>query len=367
MKPINSILIMVLSWAYNLGDELILRAEIDALRKRYPDARIAVATYDPHSFLGSRENIQFFSYFPNALKKYPFKNIGYWFRQIFEIARSDAVIIGGGGIFFDNEVGISFQKNLWEWKIRLFFARLFRKRIAFLGISLEVKCPENQQKLRGIFRETDAIFPRDARSVDMLASLGVKAKLGADSAFLLPPQGGHMRHKKRIGVSLRGGFLSENDIAEMRTFLANLASSGYEICFLSHSLMGEESHHDAKFIRSYFGDVYQITETLEATLDAYKMLDFVVAMRFHSVLLAAQHGIPMLVLPYGPKVVSLSQDLNITEHTIDTKRITSTHLGDLFLFLCNNYERLQAEIIASYTKMHKNCLQKWKNPDIIGL
>lgn len=84
------------------------------------------------------------------------------------MATTDLVIVGGGGIFFDNEPGISFQKNLLEWKIRLFWARIFRKKVLFLGISVEVKQEENQKKLAKIFHKNDKIFPRDERSTKIL-------------------------------------------------------------------------------------------------------------------------------------------------------------------------------------------------------
>lgn len=164
----KNFLIMVLSGAYNLGDELILRAEIDILKNKFPNSQFILATYDENSFFGSRENCRFMSFFPNNIRKHFFKNIGYFFRTIVEIARADAIIIGGGGIFFDNEPGISFSKNLFEWKLRLFFARLFHKKVIFWGISVEVKNEENQKKLAKIFRKTDKIFPRDGRSTAIL-------------------------------------------------------------------------------------------------------------------------------------------------------------------------------------------------------
>lgn len=168
MKTQKNIFIMVLSGAYNLGDELILRSEIDTFQSQNPDANFYISTYDENSFLGSKNNIHFLSFFPNNFKRHFLKNIGYFFKHIYATWKADRIIIGGGGIFFDNEPGISFQKNLLEWKIRLFFARLFRKPVTFLGISIEVKNEGNQKKLAKIFHKNDTIFPRDERSTKIL-------------------------------------------------------------------------------------------------------------------------------------------------------------------------------------------------------
>lgn len=71
----KKILIFVLSGAYNLGDELILRSEIDLFQKYFPEAEFTIATYDENSFFGSKKNIEFISFFPNNIKKKFFQNI----------------------------------------------------------------------------------------------------------------------------------------------------------------------------------------------------------------------------------------------------------------------------------------------------
>lgn len=90
----KNIYILVLSGAYNLGDELILRSEIDFFRSQNPNVHITVATYDSDSFFGERKNIKFVSFFPNNFKKHFFKNIVYFFRHIWMIFRSDMVVVG---------------------------------------------------------------------------------------------------------------------------------------------------------------------------------------------------------------------------------------------------------------------------------
>lgn len=110
-----NIFIQVLSGAYNLGDEMILRSEIDYFKNRFPKAKITVATYDEKSFVGDKTGIRFVSFFPNGIKKHPFRNIAFLWQNIVATFRADMVVIGGGGIIFDNEPNISFEKNLFEW------------------------------------------------------------------------------------------------------------------------------------------------------------------------------------------------------------------------------------------------------------
>jgi polysaccharide pyruvyl transferase WcaK-like protein len=121
------IVLFAASGAYNLGDEAIVLAEYAFLRARYPNAEIRVATYDPKSTLlpSDDSKLGYFSYFPCAVRRHPLANIGYLFRNVVEIFRADLVIIGGGGLFYDNEAGQSFQKQTLEWSFRTALARLF--------------------------------------------------------------------------------------------------------------------------------------------------------------------------------------------------------------------------------------------------
>ena len=134
------ILLYTATGVENLGDECILLAEYRYLRTRYPDAQIRIATYNPLSHLLPEDSrISFFSYFPNKFRVRPLSNIAYFFRNCYELFRADLVIIGGGGLFYDNEAGQSFQKQLFEWHLRVWVGRLFRKSILFWAIGIDVQ------------------------------------------------------------------------------------------------------------------------------------------------------------------------------------------------------------------------------------
>ena len=70
-----------------------------------------------------------------------------------------------------------------------------------------------------------------------------------------------------------------------------------------------------------FGDKYPITTTLAETLEAYKNIDLVIAMRLHSVILGMLHGIPTLPILYGPKVASLAEEFDLKKYSLETNEI----------------------------------------------
>lgn len=376
MKSPKNIVIFVLSGKYNLGDELILRVEIDFFKSKFPNATIHVATYDENSFLGDKKGIQFFSFFPNGIRKFFFKNIWYFFANIAKIFHADLVVLGGGGIFFDNEPGISFKKNLFEWKLRLLFARLFRKKVIFLGISLEVKNYENQKKLAKIFRNSDYIFPRDERSTKILEQFWIPATTLSDSVFLFPPKNFSQKNiikipenkQKIITVwfALRAWFLTEFSVEELSKFVEELSNKWYNIIFITHSFSAEVSHNDEIFVKKFFGEQYRITASLDESLRAYDEIDVMISMRLHATIMASQNGIPVLMIPYGPKTLSLASILAIPT-LIDPNKISQAYLGDQFSYLENNFSLLQDKISAKYEEIHTNFLQKIDKLDIIEI
>lgn len=168
-----------------------------------------------------------------------------------------------------------------------------------MGISLEVKNPENQQKLAQIFRENDHILPRDARSTQILEKFGFHPTTLYDSVFLMPPKDrSHRTSPHTVGIAIRDGFFSQKDVETLSKFVNFVSKKGYQVVFLSHSLSLLESHNDEIFVKKIFGEQYKITKTLNETYRAYSDIDIVISMRLHSAILAAQFGVPMMMISY---------------------------------------------------------------------
>lgn len=236
----------------------------------------------------------------------------------------------------------------------------------FIGISVEVKNAENQKKLAKIFRKNDKIFPRDERSTKILKSYGVSAETLYDSVFLTPPNIKNFPKKpKKIGISLRGGFWSAENFVEFQKFLNFLEEKNFEIIFLSHSLSGSETHHDADFVEKNFQKKYRITRTMEETFAEYENIDAMISMRLHATILASNRGIPVMMIPYGPKTFSLAEILGIEKTLVNTEKFSFEEFLEKFNYLYDNYEDEQAKISACYQEIHTKFLQKINKTDII--
>ncbi|MDD5377240.1 MAG: polysaccharide pyruvyl transferase family protein [Candidatus Gracilibacteria bacterium] len=300
--------------AYNLGDELILLQEYMYLKNRYPKATFSVFTYDAaSSLLPEDSSIEYLSFFPHHLKKRPIRNIWYFLKTVLAIRRSDFIIVGGGGLLYDNEEGQSFEKLLKPWKLRVWLAKFFQKPIIYWSLGIHLK-KENESKILPLFSgENIHISVRDAESKKTLESIGIKSLLLRDPVLSYDPEIPKLliKHRPKIGLSFRSGFL-QDEIQNIEKIITFLMANGYEPILLNHSFHpGNPSANDDAFLSS-LKEKYRIhsTKDIQETLETYKELEFVIGMRLHSLILSFVHAIPFFAISYGKKTDEFIRGIN---------------------------------------------------------
>ena len=291
---------------HNLGDEAILYAEVSYLRTRYPGARISFATSDSNSSILPLEwGTRWYWYFPCEIRSRPLANVGFFFRTVWEIFRSDLVVIGGGGIFYDNEAGQSFRRQVFGWSLRSRLARFFRKKTLFFGVGVDVR-PDNLPVLRRIFDFPSAIVTvRDAKSAESLSAIGIPATVLPDPAFLFPPVKRNpifVESRRSVGLSIRKGYLPDG-LESVRQIVLAVRDSGFEPVFLNQSFHPRSPEtNDHVFLEPLARELsIRSSASLSETLSWYSGLSAVVAMRLHAGVLSFVNGIPFYLLSYSKK------------------------------------------------------------------
>lgn len=300
--------------AYNLGDELILLQEYTYLKSRHPDATFSVFTYDTKSsLLPIDEAIEYVSYFPNQARTKPLRNLWYLLRTFLVIRKSDAVIVGGGGLLYDNEDGQSFDKLLSQWKLRVKIAEFFNKPLIYWSLGIHLK-EENEAKILPLFSGKQTyVSVRDSESKKTLEKIGIKAVLIRDPVLTYDPEIPKLLIKRRpkVGLSFRAGFL-ENELENIEKIITFLMAHEYEPVLLSHSFHEDNRvANDALFLAP-LQTKYSLhaTKNIQETLETYKELEFVIGMRLHSLILAFVHAIPFFALSYGKKTDEFIRGIN---------------------------------------------------------
>ena len=282
-----------------------------------------------------------------GFRQYPLRNIGYLLRMVGVIARSRIVVIGGGGLIYDNESGQSFHKLLTEWLIRVRIAKFFGCRIVWLAVGVSVS-RKHSQLLRALFtgRRT-FVSVRDEKSQGILQSIGIASTIIPDPVWLITPekpQDNTSRAAPVVGLALRHGYIPEEMrmIEEMIRFLTR---KGYQIVFLSHSLHRVDAHSDdvgfvLDIARRYH---IPITTSLARTFAWYPHISLLVGMRLHSLILASVHGIPMIPISYSPKTDALLDSLGI-EGRIPAREFTFEAFVRAFLAVESHRDAIRFDL-----------------------
>lgn len=344
-------------WAQNLGDELILKNEIQAIEEgkifplplaktfkkteKEPLFNFRVFTYDAKSPFLKKENISYIEYFPYGIKspKNIFKNIRNFICFIVTTLWADFIIIWGGGLFYDSELQAS-ENNLKLWKWRTSIFRFFGKKVIFYWMSIDIKNPLNRGLIQNIFEKNFKVFVRDEASKNLLQELWIQSKEMWDIVFY--DHGDNFSKKsfalqtidskdfseqsiegekvkdKIVWVALRQGYFGENkdeQILVKNVFDTILKLGAKKIVLLPMSFHPSDYQaNDYYFLKNFvsenivlwgenIGEVYKnFTE---------KKIDICIAMRLHSIILSQVYEIPFIALSYSKKTDETLKKLSL--------------------------------------------------------
>lgn len=324
-------------WCQNLGDELILKNEIDLLSRELGTGtqdevpvplKFKIASYDSKKPFFQSKNIEYFEYFPYGIKKPKniFRNVRNFFGFLHVILWSDIVIIGWGGIIYDSEKQ-SVKNPLDQWIFRTRVARLFRKKVYFYALWIDVKQKENIEKLTKIFTKAWKITVRDQKSYELLQRIWVGAEIVDDPVLQDSDQKGKILWSfssknftiknleeidiqgKKVGLALRSGYLWKSWNPKIENLLVHelceyIEREGWKVVFLPHSFhAGDVLANDEIFLEQFLTLDRDIHRSMGEVYTVYNhnLVDIVISMRLHSMILAYVYGINQIALSYSQK------------------------------------------------------------------
>lgn len=323
----KKITLMTALGAWNLGDELIAWCEYQCMREYFPEAHIFVYSYENSNSLFVKlskkdRSVHMRPYFPSNIRKYPFHNIRALWKMFSDIVTSDLLIIGGGGLWYDNEVGQNPHIQRLQWMLRVWIAKVFHTPILFwwIGIDVNEKCIA---KYRSIFSgDNTQIIVRDHHSYDLLKKIEISSILSTDSVITLSkhfqellthntPESSERFH---IGISVRSGY-HHDEINILKDVVGQLRKK-YSNCIiygLSYSHREENPIiSDTTLLKLL--DLDQIITNHAEILRLLPTLDIMIATRLHAMITARLINIPTLCLSYARKTREVFATLNDLWH-----------------------------------------------------
>jgi polysaccharide pyruvyl transferase CsaB len=271
----------------NAGDEMIFHV----MKTKFEDRGHCV-----HSLVKNPRNIKEFR--RNSIK------------AIYSaIKKSDVIVSGGGGILQDK----TSSKSLHYYLFIIKTAKLLHKKAAIFAQGIgPLNKQVNKIAVKNILNKADLITVRDAHSQNVLKNIGVNKKINltADLAFL---------YKEQISIPLPFGRFIVYAIGKARKMpplivLADVGnyikkSTGLPIIILP--FYPERDGEIAKNLAEILESPLITPEYIEQYPYIIEKSEFVVGMRYHSILLSVMKEKAFVGLPYDPKVRSLMEELEI--------------------------------------------------------
>lgn len=337
----------------NLGDRAIVLATCNALRKRLPGLQISLLSSSPAAasrYFGAR-----------AIARGP---IGF-FSTLAEARKADLILVGGGGLFQDDDSLIKMP----YWGLRVACVRLFARRI--VGYSLgagPLRSTLGKWSARAALACMERISVRDENARQCLQALTPKrVELVPDPALLLArdqdtetlPTPIAMGKKPMVGVALRQWFHNANSfvphkyafkyrlrsipstgkperLAELlaRSLDAVADHSGAGILFLpTYNVAHEADDRFCQLVRSRMRhrhtELLRIDDPVEY-IAIVRHLDVMVGSRMHPTILAASVGTPIVGLAYNPKFDGFFRMLGAETSLFSIEKFLTGELSEVF-------------------------------------
>jgi polysaccharide pyruvyl transferase CsaB len=297
----------------NSGDDAILKAMVDNLKKTDEDFIITALSKDPEK---TKKNYEI-----DSLDRFSFN-------EVFKAMKTtDCFVFGGGSLLQD----ITSSRSLYYYLALLSLANFFKKQVFVFANGIgPIDSKFNRWITRRVLNKVDFITLRDKSSVMFTKYIGVtneNLKMTADPVFLLDSSSDERANKilesqgiqlgeNVLGVSIRNWHNSPNLTREIAKFCDSLVDDDIDILIVPmHYPYDVEYSETIKLISKnkrihLLQNKYEV-EDIIAILRKCKM---VLAMRLHALIYSAKANVPIVGLIYDPKVTGLIEELSVTEY-----------------------------------------------------
>ncbi len=363
----------------NVGDEAILTTMVDDLREQRRDLEFIVVSGNP------TETAAAYNVF-----SVHWQDID----ALLDAAReSDLIILGGGGLFQDHwgvikgtsltpyHSGISFYSAIGM------LAALYQKPFMIYSVGVgPVTSEEGRRLTRWTFDLANICTVRDLESKNILISFGIpeeKVEVVPDPALTLSfdsPSANNILQNHGsdpmtplVGVCIRNwgdGEAAERWKKELAAALDRfLEAHNAHIVFIPFQILErtlENDHSAGLDIVSMMQNEDRVSLLSESyspvvTRGLISHCHLVIGMRLHSLIFAANTGVPAVALVYEPKVGHFMSSLGLSEQTIDLQSLTSEQLFSMLEVVWAQQKSIRQSIETRVKKLKS--LAK-KTPDM---
>lgn len=334
----------------NAGDEAVCAAVLQALRTHGGDPKVTVLSANPAETQRA-----------HGVTAVPRKKI------LDVLPNVDALIQGGGSLLQDATSARSVFYYLWV----IVAARIIRRPVFLYAQGIgPLKRPAVRAAVRTVLNRTQGIAVRDKGSKALLAAMGVNQPsiyLTADPVWALEPA--PKERAKRIWdlQGMPGGERSVTLALRAWPTVANMP----ELAARTASLLQERGYSPAFFPMQRPGDEELAAQAqslmanpapcLKGIYDPADMMALagrtgvLAGMRLHALIFAAAQGVPVIGIPYDPKVTALLSDLG-APGTPDVAQATPEAIVEAVAAAWEQREELSRKMVREAERLRDNAL-----------
>ena len=282
----------------NFGDEAILTVLINHL-KQLKDIDITVFSSDI-DYTSS-------TYSVNSVKRFDIKNV------IKTIQNSDVLISGGGSLLQD----VTSLKSVVYYSLIIALGLLFNKKVIIFAQGIgPLNKKLSQLIVRNLLKNCTLVTVRDEKSLALLNNWNIHANLVCDPIYSLnvTPE----TDNGAIGVQLREfKTMNYNLLHKLALFIARkFSDKKVEIFSLQESQDLELSKRFEHILKTLNPELK--TEIItDDIINRVSKLSYLIAMRFHAILVALKCGIKTCAINYDVKVEKLANEAAIPLISMD--------------------------------------------------
>lgn len=274
----------------------------------------------------------------------------------------DAIVIGGGGLFYSRKA----YSSKWYLNIALNDYRriVIPKCIWGVGLNREYSDKERWHldddtviAINDFIRLTDLVGVRDLMTVNFIQKMDRSVQLTpCPSMFLLKDVQKMRKNKNSVAINLTDRSVDSCRLYNTITTVINhLRKLAFEPVFVTHVLNEDEKWID-KFkeleIESF------VPSSPENLMEFYKNQEFIIGMRGHSLIFATGANIPMIALSYNKKCDEHMSLLGLDDYLV---KYDDIYNADLMIkkigLLLTNQKQIKTSIQKKYLDFWDNNYQ----------
>ena len=340
-----------LIWGYygfdNLGDELMLEVIADRIKQRDPSALVSVRCLETPAVRG----IEPFPVERMIAGRSPLMLVPYMLRIMNKLRQIDVLVIGGGTQFLDKG---RHNASMLVLAIICRAARLLGKRIVIIGAGIDtLTLGINRQYLTGILAACRYACFRDDHSYEIARSLGTRTPIQRGADILFDPSfigrfdTTHRGTQHRVVLSFSDHFrtwrsperreqLASRIQSLLGAILERFPARKIVLCAFQQRYGEQDLEYLRSILSDFSGKYPALSERIELLIprsdrdiqDLFSSAMFVIAMRFHALVLSALFGRPFLGIDIETKISEVCKDFSMPSVSIDDfiDRGLDTHL-----------------------------------------